>query len=471
MMITERKLMNKVAEKFDPFAERMQDEGLPSVVVKTFRDQYTQLVKGRQGFIREADIQPVASLPDVEGFPAELAAIGQTALPKTIMLKLNGGLGTSMGLDQAKSLLAVKDDMSFLDIVAQQALNLDIPVMLMNSFATRRDSLAVLKQYPDLRNGIPLDFLQHKIPKVTRDDLSPAEWPLDPGLEWCPPGHGDIYAALMTTGALDELLQAGYEYAFVSNIDNLGAVLDNAILGYVVKNELAFLMEATDRTEADKKGGHLARLPSGQLILRESAQCHPDDFDAFQDTSRHKYFNTNNLWLNLVAFEETMNAEDNILGLPLILNRKRVDPRDSRSTPVYQLETAMGAAISVFDEGKAIRVPRTRFAPVKTTEDLLAVRSDAYILTDDFRVIPNPDRELGPILISLDPKFYRRIDDMEARLPWDVPSLVDCETLSIAGDVKFGRDISLRGSVQLENRSGRQVTIEDGATLSGLLHW
>jgi UTP--glucose-1-phosphate uridylyltransferase len=470
-MIVRRKLMNRVAEKFDPFAERMQDEGLPGVVVRTFRDQYTQLVKGRQGFIREADIQPVSSLPDVESFPADLATIGETALSKTIMLKLNGGLGTSMGLDQAKSLLAVKDDMSFLDIVARQALKLDIRLMLMNSFATRRDSLAVLKQYPALRNGIPLDFLQHKIPKVTRDDLTPAEWPRDPSLEWCPPGHGDIYTALITSGALDELLEAGFEYAFVSNIDNLGAVLDSAILGYFVKHQLAFLMEATDRTEADKKGGHLARLPSGQLILRESAQCHPDEIEAFQDTSRYKYFNTNNLWLNLRSLDAMMNAKDTPLRLPLILNRKRVDPRDSHSTPVYQLETAMGAAISVFDEGTAVRVPRTRFAPIKTTEDLLAVRSDAFVLTDDFRVTPNPDRELGPILISLDPKYYRRIDDMEARFPWDVPSLVECETLSIAGDIRFGRDISLRGNVQLENRSGRQVTIDDGASLSGQLTW
>jgi UTP--glucose-1-phosphate uridylyltransferase len=458
---------NKVVANFDPFAERMRAEGLPKMVINTFKDHYMQLMEGQDGFIREADIQPVLSLPDVEDFPAELEEVGQAALLKTVLLKLNGGLGTSMGLDEAKSLLTLKEDLSILDIVAQQALHLEIPLVLMNSFATRRDSLTALEKFPDLRNGIPMDFLQHKVPKVTREDLSPVDWPQDPSLEWCPPGHGDVYAALVTSGALDDMLQAGYEYAFVSNIDNLGAVMDKTILGYFVKHELAFMMEATDRTEADKKGGHLARLPNGQLILRESAQCPPDEIEAFQDTSRHRYFNTNNLWLNLRRLKEIMHVEENALGLPLILNRKRVDPRDRRSTPVYQLETAMGAAISVFDGAEAIRVPRTRFAPIKTTEDLLALRSDVFVLTHDFRVIRNPGRKLGTILVSLDPRYYRRIDDMEARFPYGAPSLIACEQLSVMGDIKFGRNIVVKGIAQIANALDRQVEIAHGTVIEG----
>jgi UTP--glucose-1-phosphate uridylyltransferase len=458
---------NKVVANFDPFAERMRAEGLPKMVINTFKDHYMQLMEGQDGFIREADIQPVLSLPDVEDFPAELEEVGQAALLKTVLLKLNGGLGTSMGLDEAKSLLTLKEDLSILDIVAQQALHLEIPLVLMNSFATRRDSLTALEKFPDLRNGIPMDFLQHKVPKVTREDLSPVDWPQDPSLEWCPPGHGDVYAALVTSGALDDMLQAGYEYAFVSNIDNLGAVMDKTILGYFVKHELAFMMEATDRTEADKKGGHLARLPNGQLILRESAQCPPDEIEAFQDTSRHRYFNTNNLWLNLRRLKEIMHVEENALGLPLILNRKRVDPRDRRSTPVYQLETAMGAAISVFDGAEAIRVPRTRFAPIKTTEDLLALRSDVFVLTHDFRVIRNPGRKLGTILVSLDPRYYRRIDDMEARFPYGAPSLIACEQVSVMGDIKFGRDVVVKGIAQIANALDRQVEIAHGTVIEG----
>ena len=99
---------------------------------------------------------------------------------------------------------------------------------------------------------------------------------------------------------LDTLLANGYEVAFVSNADNLGAELDPLPLGYFVSERLPFLMEVADRTAADRKGGHLARRKSdGRLALRESAQCPDEDTDAFQDVDRHRYFNTNNLWINL----------------------------------------------------------------------------------------------------------------------------------------------------------------------------
>ncbi|MCB9100503.1 MAG: UTP--glucose-1-phosphate uridylyltransferase [Anaerolineales bacterium] len=443
----------------------MQQEGLPDIVIKTFEYYYTQLVEGHTGLIPEADIEPVKSLPDAETFSSDLAEAGQAALPQTVLLKLNGGLGTSMGLDQAKSLLMVKNGLSFLDIIAHQARHANIPLVLMNSFVTRDDSLAALDKYPELQGEISLDFLQHKIPKITQADFSPATWPADPSLEWCPPGHGDIYTALVTSGMLDALLAAGYKYAFVSNSDNLGAVMDTAILGHFVQNDLPFMMEVADRTEADKKGGHLAQQPDGQLILRESAQCPSDDTASFQDVSRHKYFNTNNLWLNLPALKAMLQAKDNILGLPMIRNSKTVDPRDSGSTPVYQLETAMGSAIGIFQGAGAIRVPRTRFAPVKTTEDLLAIRSDAYILTDDYRIVGNPERTLEQIVISLDSAYYKLIDDMEARFPHGSPSLIDCERLAVAGDVTFGPDVVLTGAVQIINASDEPRQIEAGAVI------
>lgn len=457
-------------EKFIPFAQRMRNEDLPDVVIDTFKYYYMQLVEGQTGLIPEDEIDSIESLPNAEAFSLELQKAGEAALSKTVLLKLNGGLGTSMGLNKAKSLLVVKNGLSFLDIIARQAQQSGIPLVLMNSFVTREDSLAALKKY-DLPGEIPLDFVQHKIPKVAQDDLSPVEWPQDPDLEWCPPGHGDIYTALVTSDMLTTLLNAGYEYAFVSNSDNLGAVMDTAILGYLVENQLPFMMEVADRTEADKKGGHLAQLSNGQLILRESAQCPEEDMDKFQDITRHKYFNTNNLWLNLSALKKVMTAKDNILGLPMIRNSKTVDPRDSSSTPVYQLETAMGSAIGVFEDAGAVRVPRTRFAPVKTTEDLLAVRSDAYVLTDSFQVLKNSARKLQQIVISLDSAFYKLIDDMEARFPYGAPSLVDCRRLSIDGDVKFGKDVVLKGDVQIINPSNQQQVVEDDRTLEGELRF
>jgi len=436
---------------FAPFAARMKAENLPNIVIKTFEHYYHQLVSGQTGLIPESEILAVESVPDAETFPAVLATTGEAALPKTLLLKLNGGLGTSMGLEKAKSLLVVKDGLSFLDIIARQVQHTKIPIVLMNSFSTRNDSLAAVEKYRDQANPqpIPLDFLQHKVPKVAQADYSPALWPDDPELEWCPPGHGDIYTALMTSGMLEALLNHGYETMFVSNADNLGAVIDKTILGYFMDKQLPFMMEVADRTEADKKGGHLAQWPNGQLILRESAQCPTADETTFQDITRHKYFNTNNLWVNLPALKQLMAAKNNILGLAMIRNSKTVDPRDKTSTPVYQLETAMGSAIAVFDGAGAVRVPKTRFAPIKKTNDLLDVRSNNYILTDDFQVIPNPARKLGRAVIDLDPRFYQLIDDMQARFPHGVPNLLECRRLMVRGDIKFGRNVTLKGDVKV----------------------
>ena len=296
---------------------------------------------------------------------------------------------------------------------------------------------------------MPADFLQNKVPKLTADGLEPVEWPADPGLEWAPPGHGDLYTALVTSGMLDELLDHGYRYAFVSNSDNLGAVLEPRILEWVAREEIPFAMEVADRTAADRKGGHLARRPDGGLVLREIAQTPDADVDAFQDTSRHRFFNTNTLWVDLHALRDVIEARDGVLGLPMIVNRKTVDPSDKSSTAVVQLETAMGAAIDVFDGARALRVDRARFAPVKTTDDLLALRSDAYELTDDARVALVAGRDGAPH-VTLDPDHYKLLADFDARFPHGAPSLRECESLTVKGDVTFGRDVVVRGSVEVE---------------------
>ncbi len=451
---------------FQPFAEKMTAEGLPDVAIRTFAYYYEQLAAGATGLIPESEIEPVASLPDADQLDEQLADVGQQILNQTVLMKLNGGLGTSMGLSKAKALLPVRDGLSFLDIIAKQAQLSAVPLVLMNSFNTQADSLATLANYPDLGTEIPLDFLQHKVPKITQGDLTPASYTADPTLEWCPPGHGDIYTALVTSGMLEQLLAKGYKYVFVSNADNLGAVMDTKILGYFAQNDLPFMMEVADRTAADKKGGHLAKRPDGQLILRESAQCPEEDTPAFQDITRHKYFNTNNLWLNLVALQKVLAEKDGILGLPMIRNSKTVNPRDGATTPVYQLETAMGSAIAVFAGAGAIRVPRTRFAPVKKTNDLLAVRSDAYIMTEDFRVILNPARQGSQVVVDLDSSIYKLIDQMEARFPHGAPSLLKCTKLTVNGDVKFGRGITITGDVTITNEQSEQMTLAENSELS-----
>ena len=333
----------------------------------------------------------------------------------------------------------------------------------MNSFYTREDSLAALERHPEIEADVPLDFVQNKEPKIQVEDLMPVSWPRDPALEWCPPGHGDLYTALVTSGMLELLLERGYEYAFVANADNLGAVLDPRILAWFAAEGIPFLMEAADRTEADKKGGHLARRADGRLVLRETAQTPEEDLESFQDTTRHRYFNTNTVWVNLRMLADVLAERGNVLGLPMIRNRKTVDPADPSSPPVFQIETAMGAAIAVFDGARALRVPRTRFAPVKTTNDLLSLRSDAYVLTDDAHVELAPPRDGRPPLVDLDPHHYKLVGDFDARFPAGAPSLVACERLAVRGDVRFGAGVVVRGSVELDG----DREIPDGAVLEG----
>ncbi len=456
--------------RFAPFAEKMHRAGLPEIFIRTFAWYYEQLLIGDTGLIAEDSIQPVDVLPDVEDFPEIMADIGRSVLGKTAVIKLNGGLGTSMGLQKAKSLLDVKNGQSFLDIIARQTVQAGVPLVLMDSFSTHEDSMAALSHHPELNPSNLLAFLQHKEPKINQADLTPAEWPPNPELEWCPPGHGDIYPALITSGTLNNLLDAGYEYAFVSNSDNLGGVVDLSILGYFAQNKLPFMMEAADRTEMDRKGGHLARRADGQLLLRESAQTPDADIDSFQDIARHKYFNTNNLWFHLPTLQRVMAERDYLLGLPMIRNSKTVDPRDPASTPVYQLETAMGSAIAVFAGAQAVRVPRSRFAPVKTSNELLAVRSDAFMLTEDYHIVLANGRTTPPVVL-LDMTFYKFISDLESRFPYGAPSLVDCRRLEVKGDFRFGRDVVCQDEVRLINESSGRVVIPDGTVLRDEYHY
>ncbi|MCC6765272.1 MAG: UTP--glucose-1-phosphate uridylyltransferase [Deltaproteobacteria bacterium] len=445
----------------------MRAAGLPELAVKTFEHYYAQLVAGATGLVPEREIEPIGVLPDATTFGPALAERGRRALAKTVLVKLNGGLATSMGLTGPKALLTVKGDLTFLDVVMRQAETHRIPLVLMDSFSTHAATLAAVAKHPKSRADLVVAFEQHMIPKVTKDGFAPGAWPKDPQLEWCPPGHGNLYAALATSGALGRLLADGYEHAFVSNVDNLGAVIDPAILGHFVEHGYAFMMEVTDRTEADKKGGHLARHRDGRLVLRESAQCPPDEQAAFQDVARHRYFNTNNIWLSLPRLQAFLDANAGVVRLPMIRNTKTIDPRDPASPVVYQLETAMGAAIELFADAAALRVPRLRFAAVKKTGDLLGIRSDAFVLTDDSRIVPNPARTLGTLVVNLDDRFYAFIDQMEARFPHGAPSLLACEKLEVAGDVRFGRNVVVRGTVRVVNEGDAPREIPDGTVLSG----
>lgn len=454
---------------FSAFRRKMETADLPEMVIETFGHYYDRLQADATGHIPEADIESLTP-DDVIDF-GELESYrrhGREMLNHLAVIKLNGGLGTSMGLQGPKSLIEVRDGLTFLDCSVRHVRWLNnrhdarVPLVLMNSFSTDEESLEFMRRYPDMMHGdLPLSFLQHRFPKVLREDLTPVSWPSSPELEWNPPGHGDIYSALSTSGMLDTLLSRDITHAFVSNCDNLGALVDTGVLGYIARTGLSFFMEVARRTEMDKKGGHLAKRPDGTLILRESAQCPDEDAAVFADIDRHRFFNTNNIWLNLKDLKQTLSSRNNVLELPLIVNRKTVDPRDPSSPPVYQLETAMGSALSVFDKAGVVAVPRSRFVPVKNCIDLVDLWSDRYMFKEEHQVLANPSRRHDTITLELDPRYYSRIDDLAARFPKGAPSLRECSSLSVEGDIVFGSGVKIVGAAEIRNRTDTQVHVPD----------
>lgn len=445
------------------FSARMRREELPEIAIRAFLRAARYVAEGGATLIREGEIEPVEDLPELAGLE-RFAEAGRQAIGRTAIIKLNGGLGTSMGLSKAKSLLPVRPGLSFLDLIARQVLHqrahhrVDLPLVLMNSYRTRDDSLAALLAYPALEKQVPLDFLQHRVPRIDAESFRPVVWPEDESLEWCPPGHGDLYIALASSGMLETLRANGFRHAFVSNADNLGAVLDLRLLGWLAEEGLPFVMEVAHRTPADRKGGHLARR-GGRLLLRESAQCAAEDVGAFQDVERHHFFNTNNLWLDLDALAALLAASPDGLSLPVICNEKRVSPSSPASPRCFQLETAMGSAIECFEGARAIAVPRDRFAPVKTTNDLLVLWSDAYELASDSRIVARDPEFARQRVVDLDPRFFSQIADFEARFGAGAPSLRACRKLEVRGDFRFGPGVSIEGEVELVNPDETQRTI------------
>lgn len=450
-------------EHLDDFIIKMTAEGIPRVVIDLFCNYYCKIVDGETGLLTNEDIRAVdpEELKPAEALTPHFEA-GKRALKHAVMIKLNGGLGTSMGLTGAKSLLEVKTGSSFLDLILQQAESCGMQLALMNSFSTHQDTQAALSEIDSARH--PLMFLQHKYPKVLKHGFVPADWPKNPALEWNPPGHGDIYTALHTSGMLDRLLKDHIQYAFISNSDNLGATMDESLLGYFAENGLSFMMEVAQRTPTDMKGGHLARYLDGRLVLREIAQCPDDEIEAFQDIGHFKFFNTNNIWVHL-EFLKNLIEKSGAVQLPMIRNPKRLDPRDETSPEVYQIETAMGAAISLFEGATAVSVPRSRLIPVKKCNDLLMVRSDCYVLTSKGTLERNPNRKPQEIQIQLDPKYYGKIDAFNQRFKKGAPSLIDCESFRVDGNVFFEEEVTIRGHVSISNPSATPAVVKKGSVI------
>ncbi|KAM6546180.1 hypothetical protein CsatB_026916 [Cannabis sativa] len=382
-------------------------------------------------------------------------------LNKLVVLKLNGGLGTTMGCTGPKSVIEVRDGLTFLDLIVIQIENLNskygcnVPLLLMNSFNTHDDTLKIVEKYSNSSVEIHT-FNQSQYPRLVVDDFSPLPSKGQTGKDgWYPPGHGDVFPSLKNSGKLDALLSQGKEYVFIANSDNLGAVVDMKILSHLIKNKNEYCMEVTPKTLADVKGGTLISY-EGRVQLLEIAQVPDEHVNEFKSIEKFKIFNTNNLWVNLKAIKRLVEADG--LKMEIIPNPKEVD-----GFKVLQLETAAGAAIKFFDNAIGVNVPRSRFLPVKATSDLLLVQSDLYTLDNGF-VIRNVDRTnpANPS-IELGPEF-KKVGSFLSRFK-SIPSIVELDSLKVSGDVWFGSGIILKGHVSITAKPGVKLEIPDGALL------
>lgn len=428
---------------------KMQRAGIGEAEIAAFVRVLRRVAAGEEALLPEETIEPLSDLDhldDIGNCGVDVDALGSTAV-----LKLNGGIGTTMGLKGPKSLLEAHDGKTFLDIAIAQIKYLRathgvrLPFILLNSTATEAQTGEALKGQGIEVEGIPSSVLQTVVPRLDPQTLEPVEWPANPSLEWAPPGHGDLYGVLIRSGLLDTLVGKGYRYLFVANADNLGAVPDPHIATWFQNTKADFAAEVVRRTAMDVKGGHFARRRgNGTIVLRELAQTPKEDLHFFQDVRRHAFLNTNNLWINLESLKAL--SQQGGPELPLIVNHKVVDNAVPGAPAVIQLESAMGTAIGSFARSELLEVDNTRFIPVKKMADLLLLRSDAFALNEEGRLI---DRCSMRPIVSLDDEYFARFEDFSARVP-DVPSLVNSRSLTVRGDVVIPAGYVAQGDAVIE---------------------
>lgn len=429
-----------------------------------FKDLFTQFKSQKGKTIDWEKIKPPAedlvvpmkSLPQYD--KSETAALTK----KLCVLKLNGGLGTTMGCTGPKSVIEVHSELSFLDLTVSQIEYLNnqhdanVPLILMNSFNTHEETLKVVKKYQDIKAQI-LSFNQSRFPRISKESMIPlVDTPNSDKEAWYPPGHGDVYRAFVNSGLCEEMIQQGKEYVFISNIDNLGATVNFDILNYMVKEKVDFIMEVTDKTRSDVKGGTLIEY-EGKPKLFEIAQCPPSKLDEFKSIKKFKIFNTNNLWVSLKSILSLVKGNE-LSQVDVITNYKKAMGKD-----VIQLETACGAAIQFFGNAKGINVPRSRFLPVKSTSDLFVVQSNLYELQNGTLSMSKKRTYPSVPLVNLGENF-KTVGNYNSRLR-SIPDVLELDQLTVSGDVTFGTNVVLRGTVIIVANVGNRIDIPDGSVL------
>ena len=373
-----------------------------------------------------------------------------------------------MGLKQPKSLIAVKNNRTFLDIAVQQVQYLskiasnDIPLVLMNSFNTERVTKEALSDVTDIK---VLHFNQSYFPRLHPGSLDPfttSELPLDQ--LYYPPGHGNVFQSLYQSNLLSTLLEQGIEVIFISNIDNLGATVNPTLLSRFICSKAEVCVEVTKRLSEDKKGGTFVRIAdqssstSSKIKDLEIAQVPKEHIPDFQDIRQFPTFNTGNMWVKVRFLIELF--QHGPPKLDVIQNMKTIS-----GVPVLQLETAAGSIVSCSQNVEVIEVSRSRFLPVKSCADLALLQSNVFQLDETTgQVYLNPLRSI-PFLPKLClGSYFSTFEDFRMRLE-QIPDMLDLEELEVTGDVIFGSGVVLKGRVSILSEPGNKLQIPTNSFL------
>lgn len=399
--------------------------------------------------LTDKEMVPYDALPEPEDV--------QEILSKLVVIKLNGGLGTTMGCTYPKSLVTLRNGKTFFDFVVEQIkyfnekYSVDVPLVLMNSFNTESQMERVLQKVEGVRI---LTYNQNKFPRIYLDTLEPVPKKADDPISmWNPPGHADVYHCLKDSGLLDQFLSEGKKYIMISNIDNLGSRIDLKILNKMLQDNISYAAEVTDKTPEEWKGG-MPIYYEGHLKLLETAQVPKDHMNDYIAIS---YFHANNLWVNLEKLKEALNSDT--LKIDVMKNQKVFEGKK-----IVQLESACGSAIQSFADSVAIKIPRRRFLPVKACNELLLMRSDLYIYHPNGEFLLNEKRTVkGLPAVALGPEF-QKVEDFEKRIPFP-PSIYNLQSLKVTGDVTFGKGVTLEGAIEIHAPNGAAIHVPDGKCL------
>ncbi|KYQ93703.1 UDP-glucose pyrophosphorylase 2 [Tieghemostelium lacteum] len=457
----------------DQFLKRLESIGqtAPNEAIKkefinkeipSINKLFTRFLKNRKKMIDWDKIKPPPQemVLNYKDLPACSHDERAKLASKLAVLKLNGGLGTTMGCTGPKSVIEVRSEKTFLDLTVQQIkemnekFNIRVPLVLMNSFNTHHETGKIIQKYKYSDVKIH-SFNQSRFPRILKDNLMPVPEKLfGDDAEWYPPGHGDVFFALQNSGLLETLLNEGKEYLFISNVDNLGADVDFNILQTMDQNKCEYIMEVTNKTRADVKGGTLIDY-EGKAKLLEIAQVPSNKVEEFKSIKKFKIFNTNNIWVNLKAIDRVL--KENLLDdMDIIINPKVADGKS-----ILQLEIAAGAAIQFFNNARGVNVPRSRFLPVKSTSDLFIVQSNLYSL-ENGSLQMNKNRPFTAVpLVKLGDNF-KKVSDYQARLK-GIPDILELDQLTVSGDVTFGANVVLKGTVIIVANHGSRIDIPEGS--------